>query len=56
MGILVFNIDRDGKINSNDENIVYGILEKEIIIGYGSIGTLISRIMVHIEYRNIKAR
>lgn len=60
--LLVFDINSDGKSNKSDVDIVYKILDKEIIKGKGGIGTykngnsFIERQMIHIDCRGTRAR
>ena len=59
---LVFDINGDGNANGKDVDIVFNILDKEIIKDKGGIGTyknessFINRQMIHIDCRNYKAR
>lgn len=59
---LVFDVNRDGKSNAADVNIVSRILEEEILKGKGGIGTyknessFIDRQMIHIDCRTEKSR
>ena len=59
---IVFDINRDGKRNSTDVDIVFNILDKEIIKDKGGIGTykneksFINRQMIHIDSRGYRAR
>ncbi len=59
---IVFDINDDGKSDSKDVDIVFDILDKEIIKDKGGIGTyknehsVIDRQMIHIDCRNYKAR
>ena len=59
---IVFDINDDGKSDSKDVDIIYDILDKEIIKDRGGIGTykneysFIDRQMIHIDCRNYKAR
>ncbi|MCX6317993.1 MAG: DUF882 domain-containing protein [Bacteroidetes bacterium] len=59
---IVFDINRDGKTNSRDVDIVYNILDKQILKEKGGIGTykgessFINRQMIHIDCRGYKAR
>ena len=59
---LVFDINGDGNSDSKDVDIVYDILDKEIIKNKGGIGTyknessFINRQMIHIDCRGHKAR
>lgn len=61
MDFLVFDINSDGNVNAEDVDIVYEILDKEIIKDKGGIGTyknqnILSRQMVHIDCRDVRAR
>ncbi len=59
---IVFDINDDGKSDSKDVDIVFDILDKEIIRDKGGIGTyknepsFIDRQMIHIDCRGYKAR
>jgi uncharacterized protein YcbK (DUF882 family) len=59
---IVFDINNDGKRDNNDVDIVYEILDKEIIKDKGGIGTykgensFIDKQMIHIDCRGYKAR
>jgi len=59
---LVFDINRDGKRNAADVDIVYKILDEKIMKNQGGIGTykneksFIDRQMVHIDCRNERSR
>ena len=59
---LVFDINKDGESDSKDVDLVYDILNKEIIKSKGGIGTyknekgFINRQMIHIDARGYKAR
>jgi uncharacterized protein YcbK (DUF882 family) len=59
---IVFDINKDGKANEVDIDIVFEILDKEIIKNKGGIGTyknessFISKQMIHIDARGHKAR
>jgi uncharacterized protein YcbK (DUF882 family) len=59
---IVFDINGDGKSDSNDVNIVYTILDKHVVKDNGGIGTykgeksFINRQMIHIDYRGHRAR
>ena len=59
---LVFDVNRDGKSNAADVDIVCRILEEEVLKGNGGIGTyknessFINRQMVHIDCRTGKSR
>ena len=59
--ILVFDVNGDGCINAKDVELVYNILDKEIIKDKGGIGTYknqgsITKQMIHIDCRGSKAR
>lgn len=59
--ILVLDINSDGKINGKDVDIVYQILDKEIVMDKGGVGTykntgLLIRQMVHFDSRGTRAR
>jgi uncharacterized protein YcbK (DUF882 family) len=59
--ILVCDINKDGKINGKDVDIVYQILDKEIVMNKGGIGIyknkgLLTRQMVHFDYRGERTR
>jgi uncharacterized protein YcbK (DUF882 family) len=60
--IIVFDINRDGRSDSKDVDIVFSILDKKIIKSHGGIGTykgektFINRQMIHIDCRGYKAR
>lgn len=59
--ILVGDINSDGKINGKDVDIVFQILDNEIIKGQGGIGTyknknILLKQMVHFDCRGYKAR
>lgn len=61
MDFLVFDINSDGNVNAADVDIVYEILDKEIMKNKGGIGTyknenILSRQMVHIDCRGVRAR
>lgn len=62
MDFMVLDINYDGKRDSKDVDIVYEILDKEIIKDNGGIGTykgetfFIDRQMIHIDCRDSKAR
>jgi uncharacterized protein YcbK (DUF882 family) len=62
LDFLVFDVNKDGTSNSLDVNIVYQILDKQIIQNEGGIGTyktessFFNRQMVHIDCRGNKAR
>ena len=59
---IVFDINNDGNSNSKDVDIVYQILDKQIIKGKGGIGTyknensFINKQMIHIDCRGYVAR
>jgi len=59
---LVFDINRDGKSDSKDVDIVFNILDKQIIKDKGGIGlyknesSFVNRQMIHIDCRGYKAR
>jgi uncharacterized protein YcbK (DUF882 family) len=59
---LVFDINRDGKADDKDVDIVVDLLENNIMQGRGGVGTykneatFINRQMVHIDCREKKAR
>ena len=59
---IVFDINDDGKSDSKDVDLVFDILDKEIIKNKGGIGTyknekgFINRQMIHIDCRSYKAR
>lgn len=59
---IVFDVNNDGKSDSLDVDIVFEILDKEIIKNSGGIGTykneksFIDRQMIHIDCRGYKAR
>jgi uncharacterized protein YcbK (DUF882 family) len=59
---IVFDINADGRSDSKDVDIVYDILDKEIIKDNGGIGTyktehlFINRQMIHIDCRGYKTR
>jgi uncharacterized protein YcbK (DUF882 family) len=59
---IVFDVNDDGKSGSRDVDIVFSILDKEIIKDKGGIGTyknersFIDRQMIHIDCRGYKAR
>jgi uncharacterized protein YcbK (DUF882 family) len=59
---IVFDINDDGKSDSKDVDIVFDILDKEIINDKGGIGTyknehsFIDRQMIHIDCRGYRAR
>ncbi len=59
---IVFDVNDDGKSDSKDVDIVFDILDKEIIKDKGGIGTyknekgFINKQMIHIDCRGYKAR
>lgn len=59
---IVLDVNRDGKCNGQDVDIVYQILDRQIIKDQGGIGTyktessFFNRQMVHIDCRGYKAR
>ena len=59
---LVFDINSDGKRNAADVDIVYKVLDEEIMKDKGGIGTykneksFIDRQMVHIDCREVRSR
>ncbi|MEQ1677606.1 MAG: hypothetical protein ABL876_12935 [Chitinophagaceae bacterium] len=59
---LVFDVNRDGKSNTTDVDIVSRILEEEILKDKGGIGTyknessFIDRQMIHIDCRESESR
>lgn len=59
---LVFDINNDGKSDRADVELVYTILDKEIVKDKGGIGTykseksFINRQMIHIDSRGTRAR
>jgi uncharacterized protein YcbK (DUF882 family) len=59
---IVFDINNDGQRDNKDVDIVYEILDKDIIKDKGGIGTykgeksFIDRQMIHIDCRGYKAR
>lgn len=59
---IVFDINDDGKSDSKDVDIVFAILDKEIIKDKGGIGTyknehsFFDRQMIHIDCRGYRAR
>lgn len=62
LDFLVFDINKDGKADTVDVDIVYRILDKQIIRDKGGIGTyktensFFNRQMIHIDCRGYKAR
>lgn len=59
---IVFDVNNDGISNNKDVEIVFDILDKEIIKNKGGIGTyknehsFINRQMIHIDCRGYRAR
>lgn len=59
---IVFDINKDGNSDKEDVNLVYSILDRQIIKNKGGIGTytnekgFINRQMIHIDCRGYKAR
>lgn len=59
---LVFDVNKDGKRNAADVDIVYKILDEQIMKGKGGIGTyknersFINRQMIHIDCREGRSR
>lgn len=59
---IVLDVNRDGRADAKDVNIVYDILNKEIIGNKGGIGTyknesgFVNRQMIHIDCRGYLAR
>ena len=59
---IVFDVNDDGKSDSKDVDIVFEILDNDIIADKGGIGTyknehsFIDRQMIHIDCRGYKAR
>ena len=59
---IVFDVNNDGISNNKDVDIVFDILDKEIIKDKGGIGTyknehsFINRQMIHIDCRDYRAR
>lgn len=59
---IVFDVNNDGKSDGLDVDIVFEILDKDIIKGSGGIGTykneksFVDRQMIHIDCRGYKAR
>jgi len=59
---LVLDVNGDGKSNGADVDIVYGILDKEVIRSKGGLGTykqsrsFFNRQMVHIDCRGHRGR
>jgi uncharacterized protein YcbK (DUF882 family) len=62
LDFLVFDVNKDGIINSLDLDVVFQILDKKIIRNNGGIGTyknehsFFNRQMIHIDCRGYKAR
>ena len=62
LDFLVFDVNKDGKSNSEDVDIVYQILDKIIIKDKGGIGTyknessFFNKQMIHIDCIGYKAR
>lgn len=60
--IVVLDVNRDGKANAQDVDIVHAILDGEIIRDQGGLGTykseagLFNRQMVHFDLRGHRAR
>jgi|SRR5687767_4010541 len=60
--IVILDVNKDGKVNSNDVDIVYNILDQTIIKDKGGIGTykgesgFLDRQMVHFDCRGSYAR
>ncbi len=60
--VLVLDVNDDGKMNSEDVDIVYNILDNKIIKNKGGIGTykndygFFNKQMVHFDCRGQKAR
>ncbi len=59
---IVFDINKDGNSNSKDVDIIFEILDKEIIKDSGGVGlyknekSFVNRQMIHIDCRGYKAR
>jgi uncharacterized protein YcbK (DUF882 family) len=59
---IVFDINKDGRSDSSDVNIVYYLLDRSIVGSKGGIGTykgehaFIDRQMIHIDCRGYRAR
>ena len=59
---IVFDINRDGKADGKDVDIVFNLLDKRILKDKGGIGTykgekfFIDRQMIHIDCRGYKSR
>lgn len=62
LDIIVLDVNNDGKINAKDVDIVFSIVDKEIVKNKGGVGTyknlngFFSRQMVHFDCRGYKAR
>jgi uncharacterized protein YcbK (DUF882 family) len=62
LDFLVLDINGDGSADGRDVDIVYRILDREIIRGQGGIGTykkersFVDRQMIHIDCRGVRAR
>ncbi len=62
LDFIVFDVNNDGKSNSIDVDIVFEILDKEIIKNKGGIGTyknessFLNKQMIHIDAKGNKAR
>jgi uncharacterized protein YcbK (DUF882 family) len=59
--ILVFDVNSDGKSDGKDVDMVYKILDTEIIKDKGGLGTyknqgLLTTLMVHIDCRGYRSR
>lgn len=60
--IVVLDVNRDGRANKKDVDIVYRILNRKVIKGKGGIGTyknessFFDRQMVHFDSRGYRAR
>lgn len=60
--ILVMDVNRDGKMNTADVDIVYALLDEKIMPGTGGLGSykhqrgFWNRQMVHLDCRSEKAR
>jgi len=58
--IIILDINKDGKINSKDVDIVYQILDEKIVKDYGGIRRYkfgkINQQMIHFDSRGKKAR
>lgn len=59
---LVFDVNKDGRADALDVDIVYDVLNKKVIAGKGAIGTyknengFLNRQMIHIDNRGHPAR